>query len=192
MSSVVTNIVSFEENAPLDKLNDETFDPVNYLTLGSFDFDNYSWTLREVHDGQRDVQVYKRIGLGDYVCSCGETVYDDNLVSEHRGALSRLYIPRVMTNALNFYSDEHVKQYIFEQLSPFCNIRDIQLRWLPDVYDLSAFVYLDHVSPICLTPLGKTAICNLTCHKCHSNRVHVSQTAFWNLLPSESIGFICL
>ena len=194
MSSVVANIVSYEENAVHDQLNCETFDPVNdtQFVFGSFDFSHKSWTCREVANGPGTLPEYRCIGLGDFVCSCGETVYDDNLVSKHRGSFSRLYIPRVMTNALNFYSDHHVKWYIFEQLSPFCNIRDIQLRWLPNAHDLSAFVYLNPASPIRLTPLGKTAICNLTCNKCHSNRVHVTQHTFWNLLPSESIGFVCL
>jgi len=194
MSSVVANIVSFEENADYDKLNSKTFDSENdtQIAFGSFDFSNKSSTCKEVNNGQGTLPEYRCIGLGNYVCTCGETVYNDKLVSSHRDALSRLYIPRVMTNALNFYSDEQVKWYIFKQLSPFCNIRDIQLRWLHDAYDLSAFVYLDPMTPIRLTPLGKTAVCNLTCKNCHSNRVHVTKNAFWNLLPCQAIGFVCL
>ena len=187
-------ISAFEEDPSCDKLNQKTFDRVNDLewVFGNFDFSNKLWTSREVYNGKFYLPTYKQIGVGDFVCRCGETVYDDTLVSTHRGALSRLYIPRLTTNVLNFYSDEQVKQYIFEQLSAFCNIRDIQLRWLPDVYDLSAFVYLDLLTPICLTPLGKTAVCNLTCKNCHSNRVHVTKNAFWNLLPCQSLGFVCL
>ena len=194
MSSAAVNVISFEENADYDKLNGETFDPNNDfdITFGSFDFSNKSLICTEVNDGNFNLPKHRWIGPGDFVCSCGETVYDDTSVSTHRGALSRLYIPRLMTNALNFYSDEHVKWGIFEQLSAFCNIRDIQLRWLHDAYDLSAFVYLDPLSPIRLTPLGKTAVCNLTCEKCHSSRVQVTQHAFWNLLPAESIGIVCL
>ena len=187
-------ISAFEEDPSCDKLNQKTFDRVNDLewVFGNFDFSNKLWTSREVYNGKFYLPTYKKIGVGDYVCCCGETVYNDNLVSTHRSALYRLYIPRIMTKNFNFYSDKHVKQFISEQLSSFCNIIDIQLRWLPDVYDLSAFVYLNIVSPIHLTPNGKTAICNLTCNKCHSNRVHVSQNAFWNLLPSDCTGIIFL
>jgi hypothetical protein len=203
----VTNVVSHEEDPSQDKLNPETFNIDNdsqfvfrqlnsnnetQLVFRPFKFSNKSWTFQDVFDGKLSVPNYKIIGLGDHVCSCGETVYDDTLIPHNRGALSRIYIPRVMTDKLAFYSDQEAKQFIYEKLSSFCNIRDIQLRWLDEVFDLSAFVYLDPITPIHLTSIGKTAICNLTCNKCHSNRFNVTSNVFWNLLPSDSIGVVCL
>ena len=225
MSSFVANISAFEEDSSYDRLNSETFDPQT-VNFGNFDFDNQSWTCRNVFNSEKKRRqlVYKRIGEGDFVCSCGETIYDDNLICHHRflehlplpnalqsivtaytettdtdtqrapgSALFRIYIPRIMTNRFSFRNDDEVKKFIFEQLSSFCNIIDIQLLWLHDACDLSAFVYLDTKNPIQLTPLGKTIICNLTCTKCHSNRVYVAHRVFWNLLPdSGSIGFISI
>lgn len=186
------NISAFEEDPSCDKLNQKTFDRVNDLdwVFGNFDFSNKLWTSRKVYNGKFYLPTYKEIGAGDFVCRCGETVYDDTLLSKNQGSLSRIYIPRVMTNKLAFYSDQEVKNFIFEQLSPFCNIRDIQLRWLDDAFDLSAFVYLVPENPLHASSLAKTTACNLSCKKCNSVHFQVVPNVFWTLLPSQCLGIM--
>ena len=192
-ASEVYNIAAFEEDSSYNTHNAETFDNMNEAFISvPFTFSNKSWTSREVYDGRFYLPKYQQIGVGDFVCRCGETVYSDHLTRENRGQLSRIYIPRIMTNVLNFYSDQHVKNFIFEQLSTFCNIRDIQLRWLHDAGDLSAFVYLEPSEPLHPTSPGKTAACNLACTKCHSIKLQLTHSVFWNLLPTQCIGFMCI
>jgi hypothetical protein len=101
--------------------------------------------------------------------------------------INRIYIPRIMTNIFNFYSDNHIKQFIYDKLSSLFNIRHIQLKWLDDAFDLSAFIYLHPIHPIKFNSIGKTAFCNLACNLCHSLDFYVFHNIFWKLLPFNKL-----
>ena len=177
------DVYTREEDAKHDSLNKETFDPNNdfEMSFGNYQFTQRHFTLIPVRS---DRSEYYFIRLEDDVCSCGYHVSSQLSNDEKRMAGSRIYIPRLRVNDSSFNHNHSIKNEITQQLGNFCNIVHIDLKWLQDVGDFSAFVHLNIYEPFKQNHAGQITMCNLSCPKCKSLTLNINKHIFWRLLPS--------
>ena len=177
------DVYAREEDANRDSLNKKTFDPVNDIEtcFGNFRFTHRHFTLIPERP---DRSVYYFIHLDDDVCSCGYHVSSQLSNDEKRMAGSRIYIPRLRVNDSSFNHNNSIQNEITNQLGNFCNIVHIDLKWLQNVGDFSAFVHLNIYEPFKQNHAGQVTMCNLSCPKCKSLTLNINKHIFWMLLPS--------
>ena len=176
------NIYAREEDHERNALNNVTFDEINDLDMC---FGHYKFTQRHFTLVPRrpDRSEYYFINQDDDVCCCGYHVSSQLSYEEKTKAGYRIYIPRLRVHDPNFNHTHAVHDEIANQLGKICNIEHIELLWLPEVGDFSAFVYLNLCEPFKQNHAGQTALCNLSCPKCKSLAVHINKNIFWMLLP---------
>ncbi len=160
----INNVACFEGDNSYDIYNDDTFNNLSDKII----YQDFCFNKKQ------DDPVN---------CNCGSQTFSHKMFDSNILKVGRIYIPRIMNRHFGFASEYHVRYFINAYLSSFCNIRSVNIRWLPDVCDFSIFVYLDPVNPIILNTQGKKAFCNLTCDNCHSHDIHILNNTFWKLLP---------
>lgn len=176
------DIFAREENTAHDALNKDTFDPDNdlWMCFGNFDFNQRTHVkIPERHNRSE----YYFTTPHDNVCSCEFYVASQLSTEEKDKAGCRLYIPRLRVADPTYDSSTHIYQQVTKHIGSFCNIVNIDFKWLWDAGDFSAFIYLHPQQPFKTNKLGQTAMCNLSCPKCKSLNVHINQHIFWKVLP---------
>jgi hypothetical protein len=164
----INNVDCYDGDRLYDNFNKDTFGSISeHFIYEDFDFN-------ENADCDNDKNIN---------CKCGAHTFSEQLFYSQIQKVYRIYIPRIMSRHFGFASEYHVRYFINLYLSSFCNILHIDIRWLPEVCDFSAFVYLDDTNPIILNSAGKQAFCNLTCDNCHAHDIHILNNSFWKLLP---------
>ena len=184
----MVDVDAFEEDIMRDSLNEDTFDPDMdiWISLGNFEFTHRVETIlpedQVRHPGR---SIYYTTTDADQVCGCGLHVASQLCRFEAAKVGYRIYIPRLMVADNTYQGDQHIHQYIVSTLGAFCNIVNIEFRWLWLAADMSCLVHLDNHEPFKNNNTGQTMMCNLSCPRCKSLNLHINKNVYWKLLPNN-------